>query len=186
MKKVLVFLPLILFILVASFFFYALQVRKERPVSELASALIDRPFPEFELQTLEGEAVTRDALVTGEVTLVNVWGSWCIACRAEHPYLKELADSGVRIVGINYKDPRESAIEWLNRFGDIAEFHIVDRDGRLGINLGVYGAPETYVVDSEGFIRYKKVGIVDDREWAVMGPIYERLVAEAETGDSDA
>ncbi|MEQ9022736.1 MAG: redoxin family protein, partial [Pseudomonadales bacterium] len=117
MKKLLVFLTLFLFVLVAGFFFYALEVRKERPVSELASALIDRPFPEFELPTLEGQMISRDALVNGEVTLVNVWGSWCIACRAEHPYLKELAESGVRIVGINYKDPRESAIQWLNRYG---------------------------------------------------------------------
>jgi len=186
MKKLLVFLPLILFIMVASFFFYALQVRKERPVSELASALIDRPFPEFELQTLEGQMINRNALVTGEVTLVNVWGSWCIACRAEHPYLQELAESGVRIVGINYKDPKESAIEWLNRFGDIAEFHIVDRDGRLGINLGVYGAPETYLIDSQGYIRYKKVGIVDDYEWAKIKPVYERLVKQSEAVDSGA
>lgn len=186
MKKLLVFLPLVLFVLVASFFFYALQVRKERPVSELASALIDRPFPEFELQTLAGDNINRDALVTGEVTLVNVWGSWCIACRAEHPFLKELAESGVRIVGVNYKDPKDAALRWLNEYGDIAEFHIVDRDGRLGINLGVYGAPETYVIDANGFIRYKKVGIVDDREWATMGPVYKRLVEEAQAGDSDA
>lgn len=184
MKKLLVFLPLFLFVLVAGFFFYALEVRKERPVSELASALIDRPFPDFELPNLEGEMINRDALVNGEVTLVNVWGSWCIACRAEHPYLQELAESGVRIVGINYKDPKESAVQWLNRYGDIAEFHIVDRDGRLGINLGVYGAPETYIVDSEGFIRYKKVGIVDDAEWARMKPVYERLVSQADARNS--
>lgn len=179
MKKVLVFLPLFCFLLIAGFFYYALEVRKERPVSELASALIDRPFPDFELMSLSGETVTRDDLVTGEVTLVNVWGSWCVACRAEHPYLSKISADGVRIIGVNYKDKHESAVSWLNQYGDISEFHIVDQDGRLGINLGVYGAPETYLIDAQGFIRYKRVGVIDDKEWAKIEPIYKRLSLEA-------
>lgn len=175
MKRFLVFLPLALFIVIAGFFYYALEVRKERPVSELASALIDRPFPEFKLNGLNGEALDRADLVTGEVTLVNVWGSWCVACREEHPYLKKLSDAGVRIVGVNYKDTHQMAVDWLAQFGDVAEFHIVDRDGRLGINLGVYGAPETYLIDAEGYIRYKRVGVINDKEWARMQPVYDRL-----------
>ena len=148
----------------------------------MASALIDRPFPDFSLQSLDDSRVTRDDLVTGEVTLVNVWGSWCISCRVEHPYLQKLSESGVRFVGINYKDSRQSALEWLNRHGDVFEFHIVDSDGRLGINLGVYGAPETYLIDAEGFIRYKRVGIIDDAEWAKIEPIYKRLSKAATNG----
>lgn len=179
MKKLMVFLPLLCFVMLAGFFYYALEVRKERPVSELASALIDRPFPEFNLDSLKGGRVTRADLVNGEVTLVNVWGSWCVACRDEHPYLSKLSSEGVRIVGVNYKDNHTLAIEWLERFGDVSEFHIVDRDGRLGINLGVYGAPETYLIDSEGFIRYKRVGIINDAEWAKIEPVYKRLKAQA-------
>lgn len=182
MRRLLVFIPLLSFVLLAGFFFYALEVRKDRPFSELASALIDRPFPDFELLSLEGKTLTRDDLVSGEVTLVNVWGSWCVACRAEHPYLSKLSQSGVRIVGVNYKDSHEQANQWLAQYGDISEFHIVDSDGRLGINLGVYGAPETYLIDAEGFIRYKRVGIVDDLEWAKIEPLYKRLTAEAKRG----
>ena len=178
MKKLLVFLPLVCFVVLAGFFYYALEVRKERPVSELASALIDRPFPEFGLKTLKGESVTRADLVTGEVTLVNVWGSWCVACRDEHPYLSKLNSEGVRIVGVNYKDNHNLAVEWLDRFGDISEFHIVDEDGRLGINLGVYGAPETYLIDAQGYIRYKRVGVINDAEWAKIEPVYKRLKSQ--------
>ena len=187
MKKLMVFLPLVFFVVLAGFFYYALEVRKEKPVGELASALIDRPFPDFHLDNLQGEPVVRADLVNGEVTLVNVWGSWCVACRDEHPYLSKLSGQGVRIVGVNYKDTHELATEWLQRFGDISEFHIVDRDGRLGINLGVYGAPETYLVDAEGFIRYKRVGIINDAEWAKIEPIYQRLKKGAdETGKRGA
>lgn len=184
MKKVLVFLPLGCFLLIAGFFYYALEVRKERPVSELASALIDRPFPDFELTSLTGEIVTRDDLVTGEVTLVNVWASWCVACRIEHPYLAKIRDQGVRIVGVNYKDRNDLAISWLNQYGDVSEFHMTDQDGRLGINLGVYGAPETYLIDAQGYIRYKRVGVIDDAEWSIMEPIYQRLVEQAQSEQS--
>lgn len=179
MKKLMVFMPLCCFVALAAFFYYALEVRKEKPVSELASALIDRPFPEFDLKNLQGDRITRADLVNGEVTLVNVWGSWCVACRDEHPYLSKLGSEGVRIVGVNYKDRHELAVEWLERFGDVSEFHIVDADGRLGINLGVYGAPETYLLDAQGFIRYKRVGIINDAEWAKIEPIYNRLKAQA-------
>lgn len=179
MKKAIFFLPLICFLLLAGFFYYTLEVRKERPVSELASALIDRPFPEFDLVDLNGKKITRADLVTGEVTLVNVWGSWCVACRDEHPYLSKISAGGVRIVGVNYKDTQQLAVEWLQRFGDVSEFHIVDRDGRLGINLGVYGAPETYLIDAEGYIRYKRVGVINDQEWAKIEPIYKRLMQES-------
>ena len=182
MNRLMVFLPLFLFILLAGLFYYALEVRKERPLSELASALIDRPFPQFNLQNLKGEPVNWNDLVNGEVTLVNIWGSWCVACRDEHPYLQKLSDQGIRIVGVNYKDDHGLAIQWLERFGDVAEFHIVDRDGRLGINLGVYGAPETYLIDAEGFIRYKRVGVINDVEWAKMAPVYQRLNEEEGNG----
>ena len=185
MKKVMFFVPSILFVLLAAFFYYALEVRKYKPVNELSSALIDRPFPEFQLNSLFGnQPLNNMNLVTGEVTLVNVWASWCGACRIEHPYLKYLRNQGVRIVGVNYKDTEQMAKQWLQQYGDVAEFHIVDRDGRLGINLGVYGAPETYLIDASGFIRYKRVGVLDERIWKQIEPLYQRLKREADNARS--
>lgn len=181
MKKSLRYIPLILFAVVAIFFFYSLEIRKTKPVSELASALIDRPFPDYQTSELITQSpINRGRLVNGTPTLVNVWASWCGACRIEHPFLKTLADSGVRIVGVNYKDDRQDALRWLNQYTDIAEFHIVDPDGRLGINLGVYGAPETYLIDAQGFIRFKQVGVVTPEIWQEISPLYRRLM-EAST-----
>ena len=175
MKRLILFAPLIVFVLLAAFFYFALEMRRTRSVEELQSALVGEPFPEFSAINLQGEPVSRSDLVTGEVTLVNVWGSWCPSCVYEHPYLKSLVERGVRLVGLDYKDTPEQARDWLDRFGDIYEFHIQDPDGRIGIELGVYGAPETYLVDSQGIIRYKRVGVVDERVWSdQMEPVYRR------------
>lgn len=173
------YLPLGLFAVLAGFFFYALEVRKERPSDELVSVLIDQPFPVFELNSLGGEILGVSELVNGEVTLVNIWASWCPSCVYEHPFLAGLSEQGVRIVGLNYKDSQENATRWLNQFGDFYDFHIFDPNGRLGIDLGVYGAPETYLLDAEGIIRYKRVGVVDQRVWNEIQPLYQQLVAEA-------
>jgi len=99
------------------------------------------------------------------VTLVNIWATWCVSCRVEHPYLNKLAESGVRIVGLNYKDDTVAAQQWLTDLGNPYQWNIVDKDGRLGVDLGVFGAPETYVLDKQGVIRYKHVGVVDQRVW---------------------
>lgn len=183
MRRFLLFAPLIVFVLLAMFFYGALEMRKTRSVEELDSALIGAPFPEFSAVNLSGEDVSRENLVTGEVTLVNVWGSWCPSCVHEHPYLKSLVDRGVRLVGIDYKDTPEEARNWLNRFGDIYEFHIQDPLGRLGIDLGVYGAPETFLIDAEGVIRFKRVGIVDERVWTTqMLPVYLQYGGQIDEG----
>ncbi len=175
MKRIVLFIPLILFVLLAGFFYAALEMRKTRSVEELQSALIGKPFPAFAGLGLANEPVDLDTLVNGEVTLVNVWGSWCPSCVYEHPYLKQLVERGVRLVGVNYKDTPEEARAWLNRFGDIYAFHIQDPLGSLGIDLGVYGAPETYLIDAEGVIRFKRVGVVDERVWTTqMEPVYRQ------------
>ena len=172
-KKFLVFAPLATFVLLASFFYSALQLREVRSGDELTSALIDRPFPEFLLPGLAGEIHDQSELSKGEVKLVNVWGSWCPSCRYEHPFLTELVAQGVPLIGLNYKDTPAAALEWLDFFGDIYDYHIQDSDGRLGLNLGVYGAPETFIVDGQGIIRYKRVGVVDQRVWdAEMKAVY--------------
>ena len=115
----------------------------------------------------------------GDVVLVNVWATWCISCRVEHPYLQLLADQGVAIYGINYKDEDEAARRWLADLGDPYRANIVDTTGSLGLDLGVYGAPETYFVDAAGVIRYRHVGVIDERIWrSRLEPIYQELLRE--------
>ena len=114
------------------------------------------------------------------VVLVNVWATWCFACRVEHPWLNSLAKEGVVIVGLNYKDHRKLAQDWLQERGDPYQFSIFDPRGVLGIDLGVYGAPETYLVDAEGIIRHRRVGVVDERVWnEEFRDLYQQLVDEA-------
>ena len=166
------FFPLILFIVLAVFLVRGLSLDPK----ELPSALIDKPFPEFSLPAL-GSAQTLDkATVSGQVALFNVWATWCVSCRVEHPYLTELARQGVAIYGINYKDEDAAAMGWLDELGDPYIASIADRDGTLGLDLGVYGAPETYLVDAQGVVRYRHVGVVNERVWsATLQPIYEQL-----------
>jgi len=127
---------------------------------EVPSPLVGKPAPAFELPLLNEPARTfssRD--MAGEVWLLNVWASWCVACRVEHPVLLELAKSGaVPLYGLNYKDRREDGLPWLKRFGDPYVLSIHDLDGRLGIDYGVYGVPETFLIDKQGVIRYKRIG----------------------------
>jgi cytochrome c biogenesis protein CcmG/thiol:disulfide interchange protein DsbE len=127
---------------------------------ELPSPLIDHQAPRFRLPQLHdaGQIVTPDDMV-GRVWLFNVWASWCTACRQEHPLLLELAKTGlVPIYGLDYKDQRANGLEWLHEAGDPYMLSVSDLDGRVGIDFGVYGVPETFVIDKKGFVRYKQVG----------------------------
>lgn len=171
------FIPLGLFALLAVLLFRGLSLDPQA----LPSALIDKPLPEFNLPSLStGETLDADDLA-GQPLLLNVWATWCISCRVEHPYLQRLADEeGVRIFGVNYKDDTAAAREWLEKLGDPYRESIVDATGTLGLDLGVYGAPETYFVDAEGVIRYRHVGVIDERIWTSrLAPIYASLTAEA-------
>ncbi len=127
---------------------------------KVPSPLIDRPAPAFRLPRLHApdeELASSEWL--GEVWLLNVWASWCVACRDEHSLLMRLATTDtLSIVGLNYKDQPEDALGWLERHGDPYGQIAVDRDGRVGIDYGVYGVPETYLIDREGVIRYKQIG----------------------------
>jgi cytochrome c biogenesis protein CcmG/thiol:disulfide interchange protein DsbE len=170
--RVKLFIPLFLFVGLALFLFRGLQLDP----TELPSALIDRPLPVFELPALGMERLLTREDVTGEVALFNVWATWCVSCRVEHPYLHKLAEQGVPIFGVNYKDDDADALKWLAELGDPYRLNIVDAQGSLGLDLGVYGAPETYLVDAQGLIRYRHVGIVDDRVWReVLEPLYVGL-----------
>jgi cytochrome c biogenesis protein CcmG/thiol:disulfide interchange protein DsbE len=151
-------LPLGIFIVLVAF----LAIGLNRDPREVPSPLVGKPAPAFSLPQLhkpESSFAPKD--MQGKVWLLNVWASWCVSCRQEHPILVELAKSGiVPIYGLNYKDQRADALKWLQQFGDPYALSIVDAEGRVGIDYGVYGVPETYVIDKAGVIRYKQIGPV--------------------------
>ena len=168
------FVPLMLFAVLAIFLFRGLSLDPR----EMPSALIDRPLPEFTLPDLGQQRQLSRKDVIGQVMLLNVWATWCISCRVEHPYLQLLADQGIPIYGVNYKDDDADALRWLQELGNPYRANIADREGTLGLDLGVYGAPETYLVDAAGVIRYRHVGVVDERVWrGILQPRYVELSA---------
>jgi cytochrome c biogenesis protein CcmG/thiol:disulfide interchange protein DsbE len=146
---------------------------------ELPSMLIDKPMPAFELTTVEGQQVS-NADLPGEMFLLNVWGSYCLPCLVEHPTFMRLAEEGeIPVVGVNYRDRQDLALNWLDDNGDPFAFSILDESGRFGIDLGVYGAPETYLVDGDGVIRYRHVSVLDETVWQEeFLPAIEELRAE--------
>ncbi len=173
------FLPLILFVVLAAFLFRGLSLDPQA----LPSALIDRPLPEFSLPVLGQERLIGKGDLIGEAALLNVWATWCVSCRVEHPYLLQIAQEGVPIYGLNYKDDDAAAARWLADLGDPYRANIADREGSLGLDLGVYGAPETYLVDAEGVVRYRHVGVVDERVWqTILQPLYRELTGQGSGG----
>lgn len=154
--------PLALFAVIGGFLFQGLYLKPQ----EIPSALIDRPVPSFRLPALPGRppALASEDL-KGEVSLVNVFASWCLSCRYEHPLLMRLKDEGVvAIHGLNYKDTPQAALRWLGRFGDPYARVGDDRQGRVGIDWGVYAVPETFLVDAEGVVRCKQIGPITERD----------------------
>lgn len=159
-----VLLPLVLFLALSVLFLYRLATGGD--ASQVPSALIDKPVPTFELPPLEG--LTRDSVpvpglsnrdLVGRVTVVNVWASWCVPCRQEHPILDEVAkDTRIRLVGINYKDDPENARRFLGQLGNPFAAVGTDPRGRTAIDWGVYGVPETFVITADGRIAYKHIG----------------------------
>ena len=158
MKRLVFLLPLAIFLGMAVYF--AIGLTKDPHI--VPSALIDQPVPNFNLPALKPETpglATAD--LKGEVAIVNVFASWCVPCRAEHPLWMRLAETGdVPIHAINWKDKREAAVNWLKELGDPYARIGYDEGNKAGIEWGVYGVPETYVIDREGRIRYKHVGPV--------------------------
>jgi cytochrome c biogenesis protein CcmG/thiol:disulfide interchange protein DsbE len=129
---------------------------------EVPSPLIDKPAPAFQLPQLDAPAKSfSPQTMRGKVWLLNVWASWCVSCREEHPVLVDLAKRNVvPILGLNYKDKRDDALAWLKLLGNPYQLSAEDADGRVGIDYGVYGVPETYLIDKQGVIRYKRIGPV--------------------------
>ncbi|GHC23939.1 DsbE family thiol:disulfide interchange protein [Aidingimonas halophila] len=156
-RRLLLSLPLVGFIGLAIFLYMGLSMD---PFGRDSARLSDA-FPSFELSTLDDpDRRVDESLFEGEVTLVNVWGEWCPTCKQEMPQLLDLADRGIRLVGINYKDTRDKGREFLDEFGNPFEVNIFDPEGDLGFELGVYGAPETFLVDADGIIRYHHTGYI--------------------------
>ncbi|MGV6851995.1 MAG: DsbE family thiol:disulfide interchange protein [bacterium] len=149
---------------------------------KLPSVLIDKPAPDFNL-TVVGNATKRmsKAELLGQVYILNVWASWCIACRAEHPVLIEYSKNTIApIYGLNYRDEPQNAERWLAQFGDPYILSMADLDARTGIDFGVYGAPETFIIDKKGIIRYKFIGPLSlDVLRNEMEPIIRQLNSEA-------
>ena len=127
---------------------------------EVPSPLIDKPAPPFQLVQLQDTGkMLGPGDLKGKVWIFNVWASWCVACMQEHPLLVELSRQNlVPIYGLNYKDGRDNALKWLDRHGNPYTLSAMDADGRVGIDYGVYGVPETFVIDKEGIVRYKQIG----------------------------
>jgi cytochrome c biogenesis protein CcmG, thiol:disulfide interchange protein DsbE len=170
MKRFKLFIPLIVFVIMAVLFYVGLKLDP----NELPSVLIGKPVPEFALPDLDNpEKNITPATMKGKPYLLNVWATWCPSCKYEHPYLIKLAEMGVPVYGINYKDDAEKAKQLLKDMGNPYKANIVDEEGTLIMALGVYGAPETFIVDAEGIIRYKLVGVVNEEVWSkTMAPIY--------------
>ena len=163
MKRLMFILPLTAFVALLAYFAIGLQ----RDPSNIPSVLIDKPAPQFDLAAIEGREIglSTDDL-KGEVSLVNFFGSWCVSCRIEHPLLMQLAaEDEIPIYGIDWKDPPGAGAAWLERHGDPYTLIGDDADGRVAIDFGITGAPETFIIDQDGRIRYKYAGPITPQIW---------------------
>ena len=158
-------LPLLAFAALAALLLAGVLMNSGKDTSAIDSPLIGKPVPAFSLPVLGApdKRVTQEAFL-GKPYLLNVWGSWCVNCRDEHPTFLMLKKSGrIHIVGYNYKDPPEDAQRWLDSFGNPYDTILADEEGRVALDFGIYGAPETFLVDAQGVIRWKHVGPVTDQ-----------------------
>lgn len=155
-------IPIALFVVIAGFFLRGLSLNP----TVLPSPLVGKPAPAFSLPGLvdPSRTVSNEDL-KGRVTLLNVWGTWCVECRHEHAFLVELARSGVPIYGLNHKDDRATALRWLATLGDPYVESAFDADGRVGIDWGVYGAPETFLIGRDGTVLHKHIGVLVPEIW---------------------
>jgi len=159
-RRLIYLAPVLIFAVVAGYFLWGLN--PSRDPSAIPSVMIDQPVPDFVLppiQGMDGPGLSAADLKTGEVSLVNFFASWCVPCRAEHPLLMDLAKrKGIRLFGINYKNKPEEARQWLTMLGDPYLSIGADVEGRVAIDWGVYGLPETFIIDCAGRIRYRQLG----------------------------
>jgi len=183
-KRGIVFFLLPLFIFAALCVLFFLQLISGKNNSIVPSALIGKPIPTFTLPPLEGTLLpgfSNETASQAKLTLINVWASWCGPCRLEHPFVKLLSeDPRLTVFGLNYKDKPDTALQFLGELGNPYDAIGVDENGRVGIDFGVYGVPETFVVDDKGIIRYKFIGPIDQNRLKneLMPAIEKALVAK--------
>ncbi len=171
------FLPILIFLAIGIAFAIALT----RDPRKLESVIIDQPFPDFSLTELnDPNAMLTPELLKGQVSLINVFGSWCVSCNVEHPVLMDIAgNETIRMVGINWRDDRAKGQDWLAKRGDPYDVIIFDPESVLAIPLGVVGAPESFITDKTGRIRYKHSGVISSSEWTgTLKPLIKRLETE--------
>ena len=178
MKYLRFLLPLAILLALVLFLGKGLQLDPR----EVPSPLINKPAPDFSLTLLDSpDTRLRREDMLGKVWLLNVFASWCVACRAEHPLLVQLARQKLLpIYGLNYKDERAAALKWLDTFGNPYEAALYDHDGRVGIDYGVYGVPESFLMDAKGVIRYKQIGPFTPEDVDKLIPLAQQLIKEAE------
>lgn len=163
MKNLKLYIPVAVFVVLAVFMWRGLYL----DTRTLPSVLIDRPLPEFELRSLEmGDQLLTTADLPDEPFILNIWGSYCLPCLQENPIFMSAKEQGIiPIIGLNYKDRDQAARNWLDINGNPFDLNIIDDTGRYGIDLGVYGAPETFLIDANGVIRFKHIGVIDYSIW---------------------
>lgn len=183
MKRNVLLLPLLIFLLIAAALLWQLarNAQGDDPTN-LESALTGKPVagvpPGITGDT--GSVLPGGGADAGKPVLLNVWATWCPTCRAEHQYLNRLSAQGIRVVGLNYKDDRAKAVAWLKELGNPYALSLSDSDGMLGLDLGVYGAPETFLIDGRGIIRYRHAGDLNARVWeSELKPLWDRYSREA-------
>jgi cytochrome c biogenesis protein CcmG/thiol:disulfide interchange protein DsbE len=182
-KSIIRFIPLILFIMLGVLLYRGLFLNPQA----MPSAMIGKPLPDFDLALLKipERQVGREDL-KGDIVLLNVWATWCIQCKYEHPYLLNIArNPRVKLYGLNYKDQRSAANRWLMEFKDPYQFSIFDELGSLGLDIGVFGAPETFVIDPNGIIRKRFAGPINGDVWQrEFLPLIEQIESEMAQGAS--
>jgi cytochrome c biogenesis protein CcmG, thiol:disulfide interchange protein DsbE len=185
MNKVIRFLPLILVIALGIVLYRGLSLNPQ----DMPSALVGKAMPDFSLSMLnDANKTATKADLVGDIVLLNVWATWCPTCKYEHPFLLELATdpklkAQVSLYGINYKDERLPAQKWLANYKDPFQFSVFDDEGLLGVKLGVFGAPETFVIDHHGIIRKRFAGALDIRVWRKeFEPLIKQIITEKSQG----
>lgn len=178
-RMLIALLPLLIFIVLAYFLWRGLSLHPQ----ELPSTFLNKPVPSFSVERLDNpkQMVTR-SVFAGHVSLVNVWATWCVTCRVEHPFLMDIKrqyGQAIKIIGLDYKDERPAANQWLNTLGNPYDQVLFDASGRVAIDWGVYGTPETFIIDKKGVIRYKLIGAVNHEKWQQrLQPVLEKLLQE--------
>lgn len=161
MRKLLFFIPLVVFLTLGVVFYSQLG----KDTQYMPSALVGKKVPEFTLVSLQDDQAYTHKDLPNTPYLINFWGTWCPACHVEHPFLMELANSGVPIIGIDYKDQKDLAVQWLEQKGNPYQAILMDEIGNFGVDMGVTGAPETFVVDRSGVVVYRHQGVINAENW---------------------